>query len=173
MQMSGVKLLWSVLSVLCASLGSAWAEGGEASERPALLEVVADFDQDGTPETHRFTQGALAALGEESFTTSTIWTEGPQQFTGLRLHRLLQRLGAQAGSQITLVAANDYQITMPAAAVTPDGALLAYLRNGAPMSLREKGPVWLVYPYDSSDEFRSEVIYSRSVWQLAQIIVTP
>jgi hypothetical protein len=43
--------------------------------------------------------------------------------------------------------------------------------NGAEMSIRDKGPLWIVYPYDASDDFRSEVVYSRSIWQLDRIEV--
>ncbi len=39
------------------------------------------------------------------------------------------------------------------------------------MSVREKGPLWIVYPYSSSPEFQNEVIYSRSIWQLNRITV--
>jgi hypothetical protein len=33
------------------------------------------------------------------------------------------------------------------------------------MSLRDKGPLWIIYPYDSKSDFRTEVVYSRSIWQ--------
>jgi hypothetical protein len=37
------------------------------------------------------------------------------------------------------------------------------------MSIREKGPLWLVYPYDLNKAYQSETIYSRSIWQLVRI----
>jgi hypothetical protein len=39
------------------------------------------------------------------------------------------------------------------------------------MSLREKGPLWIIYPFDSSPEYQTELIYSRSIWQLNRIEV--
>ena len=59
------------------------------------------------------------------------------------------------------------------ASVMPDLllALLAFERNGKPMSVREKGPLWIVYPYDSDAKFQSEVYYSRSIWQLDRLAV--
>jgi hypothetical protein len=33
------------------------------------------------------------------------------------------------------------------------------------------GPFWLVYNYDANPEFRTELIYARSIWQLARITV--
>jgi hypothetical protein len=43
--------------------------------------------------------------------------------------------------------------------------------NGKPMPVREKGPLWIVFPYDESPKFRSDYIYSQSVWQLNRIDV--
>jgi hypothetical protein len=40
------------------------------------------------------------------------------------------------------------------------------------MSVRDKGPLWLIYPYDSKAEYQSETIYSRSIWQLVKIDLT-
>jgi len=39
------------------------------------------------------------------------------------------------------------------------------------MSVREKGPLWVIYPYDSDAKFRTEVIYSRSIWQLDRLAI--
>jgi hypothetical protein len=35
--------------------------------------------------------------------------------------------------------------------------------------VRDKGPLWVVYPYDSKPDYQSELIYVRSIWQLAQM----
>ncbi|MBR9765017.1 MAG: oxidoreductase [Rhodobacteraceae bacterium] len=115
-----------------------------------------------------FDRTALEALPATAFETSTIWTEGVQQFRGVRMTVLLAHLGIEGG-QLQLTAANDYSIEIATGSFRPDGAILAYERNGTPMTLRSKGPLWLVYPYDSSPDFRSEVIYSNSIWQLDRI----
>jgi hypothetical protein len=61
---------------------------------------------------------------------------------------------------------------MPLADAMVDGPLLAFLMNGEPMSVRDKGPVWLVYPYDADAAFRTEQIYAWSIWQLDRIEVS-
>jgi hypothetical protein len=38
------------------------------------------------------------------------------------------------------------------------------------MTVREKGPLWIVYPYDKNEKFQTEEIYARSVWSLWKII---
>ena len=49
--------------------------------------------------------------------------------------------------------------------------IIAYRRNGLAMSLREHGPLWIVYPYDAAAEYRSAQAYSHSIWQLDRIAV--
>jgi hypothetical protein len=39
------------------------------------------------------------------------------------------------------------------------------------MPLRDKGPLWIVFPFDSATEFQRESIYARSIWQLNRIAV--
>ncbi len=112
----------------------------------------------------------LETLPQHEFATSTIWTEGVSTFRGVLLQDLLAVIGAR-GKTLTLTALNDYQITMPAAEAGPEGPLVAYLMDGAVMPVRDKGPVWLVYPYDSKAEYRTEQAYARSIWQLEHIEV--
>tara|TARA_R110000737_G_scaffold351725_1_gene394824 strand:- start:463 stop:891 length:429 start_codon:yes stop_codon:yes gene_type:complete len=111
------------------------------------------------------TMNELEALPVTEFETSTIWTDGPQVFRGVRMVDLLAHFGIEGGT-LKLTAANDYSIEVPVDSFTDDGAILAYQRNGQTMTLRTKGPLWVVYPYDSSPKFQSEVIYSNSIWQL-------
>lgn len=113
---------------------------------------------------------SLRALGRVQITTSTIWTEGVQQFEGVPLKVLLDRLGA-LGSVVWARAANDYGAEIPVAETSEDGPIIAYSMNGKEMSLRDKGPLWIVYPYDADSRYRNDVAYSRSVWQLVALDV--
>ena len=83
---------------------------------------------------------------------------------------LMAALGAEGGT-LRLTAINDYAVEIPMADAVPGAALLAYELDGQPMSVRQKGPVWLVYPYDSDGKWRTESVYARSVWQLNRIEV--
>lgn len=143
---------------------TARAEAGDE----ARLVILAP---DGTPLA-TLDRDDMAALPQTEFTTRTIWTEGPQRFTGVSLSTLLERYGIAVES-LDLVAANDYTVSLPAEGIGPVHPVIAHSRNGAPMSLRDKGPFWLVYDYDSSPEFQSETIYIRSIWQLDRITAHP
>ena len=122
-------------------------------------------------ETREYDMAALEALGETEFTTSTIWTEGAQTFGGVPLNVFLADAGVESGT-LNAKAINDYAVEMPVSEALENGPIIAYSRNGAPMSVREKGPLWIVYPYDSDEAFQTEVVYSRSIWQLDRLDVT-
>jgi hypothetical protein len=127
--------------------------------------------QDGT-RLVTLDRADMAALPQTAFTTHTIWTEGPQRFDGVSLAALLAHYRIEAG-RLDLVAVNDYTVTLPADGIGPVYPVIAHSRNGAPMSLRDKGPYWLVYNYDADPAFQRETIYLRSIWQLDRITVHP
>lgn len=110
----------------------------------------------------------LEALERRRVETSTIWTEGTQVFEGVSLSVLVDALGLE-GSTLRASAVNDYAVEIPMSDAVEGGPIIAYLLNGKEMSLRDKGPLWIIYPYDENSDFRSEVIYSRSIWQLNRI----
>ena len=157
----------SVLRHLLASAAVAATLTGPASagEHDATVLTVS-----GDGDLLSFTRGDLEALGTETFTTSTIWTDGPQTFTGMLLAALTAAIGVNDGS-LRASAINDYSVLIPVSDGVAGGPIIAFLRNGEPMSVRERGPLWLVYPFDSSPKYQTEVIYSRSIWQLDRIAV--
>lgn len=112
----------------------------------------------------------LEEMPQVTFKTSTIWTEGEIEFTGVLLSDILRHLTIESGT-LRATAINDYAVEIPVAEALKEPAIVAFLMNGEPMSIREKGPLWIVYPYDADKKFQSEVYYSRSIWQLDRIIV--
>ena len=118
----------------------------------------------------QFDEAMLKALPATEFTTSTIWTNGKQDFKGVSVKALLDLLGVTSGT-LKATAINDYAIDIPVAEAGAQAPIIAYSDNGKPMSVREKGPLWVVYPYDASSDYRSELVYSRSIWQLDRIVV--
>lgn len=137
---------------------------------PVVLQITGAISETNNGAWADFDLAMLHALQSTEFTTNTIWTDGLQRFAGVELGTILDRIGAE-GSLITAKAINDYIIDIPIEDAEPGFALIAYQRNGAPMSVRDKGPLWVVYNYDQSPDFRSEVFFSRSVWQLDRLVI--
>lgn len=117
-----------------------------------------------------FDMAMLEDMTTITFETTTLWTEGKTTFTGAPLAEILTQLGVEAGT-IRASAINDYTVEIPVDTITPEAPILAYAQNGEKMSRRQKGPLWVIYPFDSDAAFRTEVVYSRSIWQLDRLEV--
>ncbi len=155
-----------------ASAQTAPAQTLPSPTGPVLLTVTGEIavtNRDGAAE---FDRAMLEALGLRELTTTTIWTEGIQVFSGVPLKALTDFLGVEGGT-LRAIAINDYVTSIPYSDAAEDLALLAMDRNGAPMSVRAKGPIWVVYPFDTDPRFQSETYHARSIWQMRSIEVLP
>lgn len=135
-----------------------------------ILTVSGDIAEAPENAALTFSASDLRALPSDSFATETIWTEGEQVFVGVPLHSLLTHVGASSGTLLAS-AANDYTVSIPTSDAVPNGPIVAYSRNGADMSLRDKGPLWIIYPFAGNPDYKTEEFYSRSIWQLDRIEV--
>ena len=135
-----------------------------------LLEVSGDIKVKNGDRGAVFDLQMLRDLAEHEYVTSTIWTDGVQTFTGVPVAVLMERLDVDGGTLLAK-AINDYAIEIPVDEVDPKAPMIAYLMNGKEMSRRDKGPLWIVYPYDSDSKYRAEITYARSIWQLDRITV--
>ena len=75
------------------------------------------------------------------------------------------------GDRVVAVALNDYSSEIPIEDFAKYHAILALKRDGEYMPVRDKGPLFIVYPYDQNPELRSQKFYSRSVWQVARLVI--
>lgn len=138
---------------------------------PALarneLTVVA---LDGTKTV--FSYDELVKMPATTVTTSTPWTEGKHDFTGVSFAELLKNNGIEGGN-IRVFALNDYSVTVPAERLTATGAILAYQMDGKAMSVRDKGPYWVIFPFDSDPDLQTDQYWSYAVWQVKSINAQP
>ncbi len=143
--------------------------GLAADAGPVVLSVSGNL-RPGAPV--RFDMAALAALPQHSVVTSTPWYSRPRQFTGPLLRDVLQAAGAQTtATRLRLTALNDYRVDIPVADVQAYDVILARLRDGQPMAVRDKGPLFVMYPFDSVADLRTAVHYSRAIWQVHSLEV--
>ncbi len=157
--------LWCALPLL-SSL--AHADTFAPPKGEAIVTIKGAITASNTPDGLVLDLDQLKALPQHSFTTSTTWTEGKSTFQGVLLKDLIAAVGAY-GTNVTITALDDYANTMPTTDAKEDGPMLAYLMDGKTMSVREKGPLWLIYPFDDNAEYRNEEVYAHSIWQIARI----
>lgn len=151
-------------AIAAISLAGLQAAMADAVAAPEVLMTITTADGE-----REYDLEALQALPQTSFATTTLWTEGEQEFTGVLLSDLLADAGITEG-RILATAINDYAVEIPLDEIDDIAPIVAYHLNGETMSVRDKGPLWIVYPYDMSVEYQTEINYSRSIWQLDRIV---
>ncbi len=135
-----------------------------------MLTVTGAVGQANSGANAVFDMAMLEKLPQKSFTTQTPWYPKPVTFTGPLLRDVLAAAGAK-GSKIVAVALNDYKTDIPFEDATKFDPIVAHLLDNKPMSIREKGPLFIVYPFDTASELRTEMYYNRSAWQLSSLRV--
>jgi len=135
-----------------------------------VLSVIGQVRSPNDGTGAHFDMAMLERLPQSSFTTHTPWYAQPRKFTGPLLRDVLSAAGA-AGSTLRAIALNDYWIEIPFDDAVRHDMIVARLLDDKPMAVRDKGPLFAIYPFDSRPELRNPIYYSRSAWQLRTIEV--
>ncbi|QDA36515.1 oxidoreductase (plasmid) [Paracoccus liaowanqingii] len=165
-----------VFRVCCLVIAVSWAGGVAYSEDIPLpegdiiLKVSGAIENTNLGDTVQFDREMLEKIGMVDLVTATPWHDGRISFSGVPLGNLLDFVGSQ-GETIVAVALNDYEVEIPVSDAFDTGVILALEMNGEVMSVRDKGPVFVIYPYDSSEKLNSQTYFSRSAWQVAHLII--
>jgi len=139
------------------------------TEKPILTisGKISTTNKDGKAQ---FDRPMLESLGMTTVETTTPWYNGPVKFEGVSLDKLMKLVGA-TGERVVVVALNDYTSEIPLADFSKYKVILALKRNGEYMPVKDKGPLFIIYPFDSQPELKNSTYYGRSVWQVSTIDV--
>ncbi len=110
----------------------------------------------------------LEALGVSELTVETAWTDGRPTFIGVLGSKVLEAVGA-SGKTAVARAINDYKVEIPVAEIRDYPVLFALQQDGRYMRVRDKGPIWIVYPRETYPELDTEGYKDRWIWQLESI----
>lgn len=135
-----------------------------------ILTVTGNVSQTNANGRAEFDLAMLEKLKGRTATMQTPWTEGQSQFSGPLLREILAAVGA-TGQTLKIRALNDYVAYVPYSDGIELQTILATHLNGTPMSVRDKGPLFLIYPFDLDPSLYNEKYFSRSVWQISEIEV--
>ncbi|WP_439273483.1 molybdopterin-dependent oxidoreductase [Pseudochrobactrum sp. HB0163] len=133
--------------------------------------IIRDLDD----RTVVLTEEQILALPRHQIQTSTAWTEGKHVFEGVFLGDLLAAAGidykAVQDKILQTEALNDYQIDVPVEDIAKYNPLVAAFMDGQRLSVRDKGPYWLVYPRDDYKDLQDLRYDHRWSWQLKELKV--
>ncbi|WP_299695160.1 molybdopterin-dependent oxidoreductase [uncultured Tateyamaria sp.] len=164
------RLFAGVLSLAVALPLGVWASTSlPQPEGDVLLNVTGSITVGNTASGAAFDRKMLEALDWVEIETYTSFTTGPQRFSGPTLASVLAAVGA-TGTSLEAKAINDYAVRIPVSDADDHDVILAMDMNGKPMRVRDKGPIWVIYPLSRADaEMRP--FDGQMIWQLVQIRV--
>ncbi len=147
-----VFLLFSLMGIVASPLQAA----------PALEIISGDsvlvLDRD-----------ELETFPQTTIVTETPFYEGLRTFTGPSLNRVLEAFRPQGEQELTLKALNDYEFTGTLAEILSLGAIVATRADSRPMSVRDRGPFWIMLPLSDRPELNIPEMHRYMVWQLSSI----
>jgi hypothetical protein len=117
-----------------------------------------------------FNMTALKELPQHTFVTQTPWYKKPVTFTGPLLRDVLTAAKVK-GTVIHATALDEYGAQIPFSDAQQYDMILAHQMDGETLTAKNKGPLFVVYPYDSKPELQAIRFYERSIWQLKALQV--
>lgn len=161
------------LQALCLLLLAVLARPGLAAglpepTAPVVLTVSGKIGVTNGDKTARFDLPMLEALPRRVSAIETPWYKSKTSFEGPLGSELLKAVGA-AGKTMKVTALNDYAVEIPTEDFTKWPVILATRIDGKPISVREKGPIFVIYPFDREPSLYNELYFGRSIWQVKSI----
>lgn len=155
----------------CATLSGSPAFALESPKSQVVLVVKGEIGLTNKGKTAEFDLQMLENLGINSFDVQMPWVNGVNRFSGPPLKNLLAAVGAR-GKNLRLRALNDFEVTIPSSDAD-FGTILAIKMNDKLLSVRDKGPLFLVYPFHTNPALYNERYFSRSIWQIKELEIIP
>lgn len=147
--------------------------GAEPLPQPTgrvILTVTGSLSNNNVEDEAHFDLQMLQSLPRASIRTTTVWTEGVQFFEGVLLGEILRAVGA-SGETVLAFALNDYVVSYPITEFMQYPVVAAFKLNGKYLRIRDKGPIWVVYPRDEHPELQNAAADHRWIWQLERLHV--
>ena len=160
-----------VRTASAAAIGTLLPLQSEALERPLggiILNVDGRLEVRNTPSGAAFDLALIDALPQHHFSTRAPWYPRARKFSGVLVSDLLKALGSQAVN-VRATALNDYRVDIPVDTMTQYGALLATRLDDMTISVRDKGPLLIMYPFDNEPDTRTAIHYVQAIWQLRRL----
>lgn len=135
-----------------------------------LLVVTGKIKETNVGAEAHLDRALLYSIGLKKLATSNQYEPGIHNYEGIMLQDLLSFLGA-SGTTLVATALDGYSVEIPVHDAERYPVILAMKSNGVPMAVRDKGPIWIIYPIDQFKELKDQKYSARSIWQLKQLDV--
>ncbi|NOX40401.1 MAG: hypothetical protein GXP05_07770 [Alphaproteobacteria bacterium] len=151
-------LIGFVLFVFAASFGST-----------TLAQTALTIRSKALGKELALTLTQLRDMSQETVVTGNEFVDGKRVFRGPLMRDVMQCFSSVLPKTVILTAANDFQSEAPVEEFFKYNVILALSVDGVALSMRDKGPLWMIYPMSDFPELRDPIYNSRLIWQLISI----
>lgn len=116
-----------------------------------------------------YTRAELNAMPQKQIRTATEWTDGRPVFQGPLARDIIANVAGRGETIVNAIAINDYSVEIPLSDFERYDVILALTMDGRELSLRDRGPIWIVYPRDDHEELHDPAFNARWIWQLDRL----
>lgn len=158
----------ALLVLLGAVPGVSLADNLRPPSGEVVLTVQGQIANTNDGASATFDMAMLESLPHHSIKTENPWEDGMTTYQGVLLRDLWAAVGAR-GAVMTLFALDDYHNDISSRDVQSIDVMLAYKREGAYMPIRNKGPLFVVFPFTDDPSLLTAARKDQSVWQVNRI----
>jgi len=116
----------------------------------------------------QFTLNQLLQLPQHDITTKLPWTSESNTYSGPYLKDVLQS-AKTTGQWISLHALDYYNVSLNFQQIERFNPILALKKDGRLLTVRSKGPIWLLLPVDDYPELNAAIYNDYMIWHLVKI----
>lgn len=179
-----LSLIWAFLLLTTGTAAMAQAPGYEVvatgSLKPGapipppknevILTIRGATSKSAEAGLLRFDRATFETVGMIRYTSKNRWHDKPLTYEGVLGSQLLQIIGVPKNSKFLLLRAlNDYAVRIPVSDFSRWPLMFALKLDGKYMTVREKGPIWVVYPNHMYPELGRVPHVAKWIWQLKSI----
>ena len=165
-----IRTFVSIIAVVFFS-SSAFALEKLPQDARVILTVTGAITHTNADARAGFDHDSFAALGWVDVTSFNHWLPGEHQFGGVLISDILAAVGAANDAHTLKVTALDgYSVDIPIRDFDARNVLLASTLNGERMRIRDRGPLWVIYPV-SEDRAKESDEDGKQIWQVKSMHV--
>jgi len=148
-----------------------------AQSDAAILTITGRIGRTNTADqkAYVFSFAELQKLGDAHITSTTRYV-GTARFDGPLIRDILKAVKVPTdATEVSVVAIDGYQKTIPISDFVKWDVVTAHTQNGRRLTIETKGPLWIMYPNGKDGQSAGELLNNEStsklVWALTGLVV--
>lgn len=133
-----------------------------------ILNIEGQVGKRNSDTGARLDYAMFESIGLVTRTIATDWTPSAV-FEGVTGRDLVKHLGIE-GDYLLGIAHDDYEVSIPVSDLIEYDTLFAVSMNGERLTMKNKGPVWLLYANENRPSISPELLNARMIWQLHTLV---